>query len=70
VVEETPLDRLPTMIQQARRAQEEWSGWPLDRRAEVLKAVRYRLRDEAEAIAWTICHETGKPHLEAMNADI
>ena len=69
-VPETEPNAIPAMIAQARQAQAEWTSWPLERRKASLRAVRDRLLESWEAVAEVISQETGKPRLEAVNADI
>jgi len=67
---ETDLDAITTMIARAREAQAEWASWPLNRRKASLLEVRDRLLNRWESMAETISKETGKPRLEAVNADV
>jgi len=69
-VAETDLDAITTMIARAREAQAEWTSWPLERRKASLLGVRDRLLELWEPMADIISKETGKPRLEAVNADI
>lgn len=69
-VPESDIHSIGALIQKAREAHSTWASWPLERRRASLMGVRNRLIERWEAVAEIISKETGKPRLEAANADI
>lgn len=64
------IDDLPAVVGLARKAQLEWAALPLAERLTVLRRAQKILMASMEDLAWTICHETGKPHIEALANDL
>lgn len=57
-------------VLKARMAQAQWGETPPKRRAAVLKAIRDKLYQQADAVAQIISRETGKPLGDSLEADI
>jgi len=73
LVGELEADRpedLPQAIDRARRAQAAWASLPLKERKRTVREVRERLADRLDDVARVVCAETGKPRVEAVNADL
>ena len=66
----TSPDEIPRIIHKARAAQAGWAALPLEERREVLKRLQAHVAANIETISRTICEETGKPRMEAINADM
>jgi len=69
-VQESELEAIGPMLQEARAAQAEWASWPLSRRRDALVEVQRKLIERWEELAAVISRETGKPRAEAVNTDI
>ena len=54
----------------ARTAQVAWASLPLSARLDVLRKVQQSIMAGTDEIARTICHETGKPRVDALSNDI
>jgi acyl-CoA reductase-like NAD-dependent aldehyde dehydrogenase len=57
-------------VLRARLAQAQWQEAPLKERAQVLKALRNALYQQADRVAEIISRETGKPLTDSLEADI
>lgn len=66
----TPLDDIPLIVQRAREAQAEWAARPLYERRRTLKRLQEYVASNVDSIAKVVCQETGKPRMEAINADL
>lgn len=66
----TPIDDIPIIIQKARAAQAEWAARPLEERRRTLKRLQEHVSSNIDGIARVVCQETGKPRVEAINADL
>lgn len=69
-VEESSPEDIPLFLSRAREAQAEWVRLPIKRRLQVLQGVQAHIAANLDEFARTICEETGKPRLEALNADL
>jgi acyl-CoA reductase-like NAD-dependent aldehyde dehydrogenase len=58
------------VVARARTAQVRWGAVPVRERARRLRAVRRLLVERMDAVADTICAETGKPRLEALMHEV
>jgi acyl-CoA reductase-like NAD-dependent aldehyde dehydrogenase len=66
----TDVSEVPEAVSRARDAQRSWAELPLRERGDRLRELqRWVVRHQLE-IARTVCEETGKPRLEAINVDI
>ena len=63
-------DSLPAMRKKASEAQAVWTAIPLAQRKKVIERAQEIIFEQREEIASIICQETGKPKMEAINADI
>jgi acyl-CoA reductase-like NAD-dependent aldehyde dehydrogenase len=63
-------EELSQRIASCRRAQAEWSSLPLKERMRLMDALQHVLAEETISIARTVCSETGKPKMEAVNTDV
>jgi acyl-CoA reductase-like NAD-dependent aldehyde dehydrogenase len=61
---------LPTIFENARGAQKEWSARPLPDRCAMLRRLRDTIFEHREEVADIITRETGKPRVEAIFAEI
>ncbi|NLI74427.1 MAG: aldehyde dehydrogenase family protein [Euryarchaeota archaeon] len=66
----TSPDDISLIIQDAKMAQAEWIARPLKERIGILKRLQKHVVLNVDNIVRVICEETGKPRVEAMNADI
>jgi succinate-semialdehyde dehydrogenase/glutarate-semialdehyde dehydrogenase len=57
-------------VVRARLAQAQWQETPLKKRAQILKALRNALYQQADRVAEIISRETGKPLTDSLEADI
>jgi acyl-CoA reductase-like NAD-dependent aldehyde dehydrogenase len=69
-VQVTPPEALGEILAEARLAQEAWSRRPLSERSRLLRRVVHVLLDAQDEIVASIVAETGKPHVEALTADV
>ena len=66
----TDVSEVPRAVSRARNAQRSWADRPLRERGDRSRDLqRWVVRHQLE-IARTVCEETGKPRLEAINVDI
>jgi succinate-semialdehyde dehydrogenase/glutarate-semialdehyde dehydrogenase len=68
--EVTQAGEVPTIFENARRAQKEWAARPLRERCVMLRRLRDTIFEHREEIADVITRETGKPRVEAIFAEI
>ena len=68
--ESTPLSQLPTIFENARRAQREWAARPLRDRCAAIKNLRDAIFTRRDQIADVISREAGKPRVEAIFAEV
>jgi acyl-CoA reductase-like NAD-dependent aldehyde dehydrogenase len=69
-VECTDVSEVPKAVERARAAQRSWAETPLKERRDRLRELQgWVVRHQVE-IARTVCEETGKPRLEAINVDV
>jgi acyl-CoA reductase-like NAD-dependent aldehyde dehydrogenase len=61
---------MPALRKRASEAQAVWIGIPLAQRKKVIERAQQIIFDQREEIAHIVCQETGKPKMEAINADI
>ena len=61
---------IPSMRKKAADAQTIWIGISLSQRKKIIERAQGIIFDQMEAIAKIVCQETGKPKMEAINADI
>lgn len=61
---------MPAIFERARAAQREWAQQPIRERAAALRRLRNAIFDSRDEIAGIISRETGKPHVEAVFAEI
>lgn len=69
-LDSTPLDDIPLILQRSRAAQAEWAARPLEERRRTLKRLQEHVASNVDSIAKVVCQETGKPRVEAINADL
>lgn len=69
-LEQTPLESLPTIIDQARQAQQVWAQIPPKDRVKYFVNAREYILDHVDDIADLIANENGKPKFEAIVNDI
>jgi acyl-CoA reductase-like NAD-dependent aldehyde dehydrogenase len=68
--EKTPPAALPELLARARAAQSAWSNQPIAARCARLKVLRDHILSSRAALADAVVHESGKPRVEALFADI
>ena len=68
--EATDPSLVPTILERARRAHEQWSTQLLRERCALLQRLRDVVFDSREHIAEVITRETGKPRVEAIFSEI
>lgn len=56
--------------ERAREAQREWGRMPLRARLDLLRKLHSVLVQEADAVAWTLSAETGRPLQESLGAEV
>lgn len=66
----TPIDRIPAVVERARRAQLEWAQLGLDERRARLRAAKRRFLAGAEAFAALLEEEIGRPRAESYITEI
>jgi succinate-semialdehyde dehydrogenase/glutarate-semialdehyde dehydrogenase len=66
-IECTPVERIPGMVEAARRAQPEWAETPFERRADLMRRAAERLRARAEELAGLANRDMGKLSRLARN---
>jgi len=69
-VAETPPEAVPGLVAAARAAQPGWAALGFEGRARVLRRLRRWVGEHRDEIARTIVAETGKPHDEALLAEV
>lgn len=69
-LEQTPLENIPTIIEQARQAQQIWAQIPPKERTQYFVNAREYILDHVDEIADLIATENGKPKFEAIVNDI
>ncbi|HEY2937092.1 MAG TPA: aldehyde dehydrogenase family protein [Gaiellaceae bacterium] len=69
-VARTPVETVPELVAEARRAQERWGRTSLAERRDLMRSVSRVLLARADAIAETIAAETGKPLVEAFTTEV
>ena len=62
----TPVDRIPQMVHDARKAQVGWGAIPLEERAKILIEAGKHLEADAERIGEILTAEMGKPLAEGI----
>jgi acyl-CoA reductase-like NAD-dependent aldehyde dehydrogenase len=68
--ERTPSALLPEILARARAAQAHWLKVPIAARSARLHALRQQILSARESLAKAVLHESGKPRVEALFADI
>lgn len=68
--EATAASDLPSIFENARRAQKEWAARSLHDRCGMLRRLRDTIFEHREEVADIITRETGKPRVEAIFAEI
>jgi acyl-CoA reductase-like NAD-dependent aldehyde dehydrogenase len=66
----TRPDEVAAAVRRARDAQRAWAEKSATERATIVRAVKNRVLERAEAIAETLHKETGKPVVEAMLSEV
>lgn len=66
----TAPEDIPAIISKARAAQAEWASMPLEERRSALKRLQTHVASHLDDIARVVSEETGKPRVEAINADL
>jgi acyl-CoA reductase-like NAD-dependent aldehyde dehydrogenase len=69
-VEATPADRVPELVERARKAQAAWAATSVGDRAAAVARVKRRLLERAQEIAELVRRECGKPIEEAVLAEV
>ncbi len=67
---ETDPAEMPSRVERARAAMEEWTSWPLSRRVRAVKDAQLYIMEHVEDIARVVSSETGKPKVEAIDVDL
>ena len=62
----TPVDRIPQLVHDARKAQVGWGAIPLEERAKILIEAGKCLEEDAERIGGILTAEMGKPLAEGI----
>src|SRR5712692_11261039 len=68
--ERTPASSLPEIVSRARVAQDEWAKVSIRDRCAKLRGLRERMMASRHELADAVVHESGKPRVEALFADI
>ncbi|MGH9714186.1 MAG: aldehyde dehydrogenase family protein [Candidatus Acidiferrales bacterium] len=68
--ETTQLSELPSIFENARRAQKDWAARSMHDRCTMLRRLRDTIFDHREEVADVITRETGKPRVEAIFAEL
>ena len=63
-------ESLPAKRKVALAAQVAWMSMPLSQRKKVIEGAQAIIFDQMDEIAKIVCQETGKPKMEAINADV
>ena len=66
----TSLDEVSEVVAVARKVAPDWASIPVQGRARMMRAVRYRINTRLEDLVETIARETGKPRTEALTHDV
>ncbi len=66
----TTSAEVPSILARARRAQAAWSAEPLRARCARLRRLRETIYERRQEIADLVTHESGKPRVEALFADV
>jgi len=66
----TPASQLPEIVSRARVAQGIWAKLPVRERCMKLRKLRERMMASRKELADAVVHESGKPRVEALFADI
>jgi acyl-CoA reductase-like NAD-dependent aldehyde dehydrogenase len=66
----TSPDAVPRLMAQAREAQKSWAAKSLRERCTYLRKIRDAIYDRREEVTNAISLETGKPHVEAVFAEL
>jgi len=69
-IEKTPPSLLPEIVSRARAAQGIWARLPIRDRCAKLRGLRERIMAARNELADAVVHESGKPRVEALFADI
>lgn len=69
-IDETSLDDVPRLYEQARSAFSQWAGLPITKRIEYLRKLRVYMTEHMEEIIQTISNDAGKVKVEALTADV
>jgi acyl-CoA reductase-like NAD-dependent aldehyde dehydrogenase len=69
-IERTPASRLPEIVSRARVAQGGWAKLSLRERCAKLRGLREQIMSSRNELADAVVRESGKPHVEALFADI
>lgn len=69
-IDETPLEDVPKLYEQARQAFAKWSSLTLAERISYLRHLRIYLTEHMEEVAETISKDSGKVKVESLVADI
>ena len=66
----TPPESVPNLMAQARQAQETWAAKSVRQRCTYLRKIRDAIYEQRDAVTNAISLETGKPHVEAVYAEL
>lgn len=66
----TPLERVPQVMQVARRGQGEWSALPVATRLGYIRRMRLAMVERADEIASGVSEDAGKVPVEAVASDL
>src|SRR5208282_5746601 len=69
-IPETPVSAIPEMTARARRAQLDWAALSVHSRCAYLRRLRDAIYENRDEVTRTISLETGKPHVEAVFAEL
>jgi acyl-CoA reductase-like NAD-dependent aldehyde dehydrogenase len=69
-VPSTDPAEVSAIVEQARKVAQEWAAIPPAGRAQILREMRYRLRDRLEDIIEVVSEECGKPRAEALAHEV
>ena len=69
-LEATAPEDIPAIVARARKAQSEWASTSLEERRRALKRLQAHVASHIDDIARVVSEETGKPRVEAINADL
>src|SRR5690349_20492348 len=68
--EKTPPEKLIEIVARSRATHAQWSAVPAQKRCAQLRILREKMMASRNAFADAVVSETGKPHAEALFADV